>query len=225
MDGMGESAYMRDEGCESNIDVLANQRVSHGEIVGKGLADTEKTPQVSRNLSSGIDSPIYWGSLTAEDFNRIESLVIKMAVALPCTIQVHTGFTSRGNEALEHMIRGDEVFLLSNWASTKHGPRVTLKIKAPKNKVLGCLGGQEPSIFEGHDDRESLMVLACMLPHLKATVHSVTPLSMRSKGVDNPLLSIRVDLKPVDMGELLSGVRTLFDKDLKERKLSTEDGD
>ena len=60
-----------------------------------------------------------------------------------------------------------------------------------------------------------------MLPHAKATVCELTPVSLRNTGVAGPNMSIRLDMEEVDFVKLREEVGALLEKPCTERALSS----
>ena len=163
--------------------------------------------------------PVNWSVPTSDDLARIKSAVAEVLAALPITTNIYSGFTQEGNDAAESLMPGDAVVVNGKWNKDDFngltGSTVT-------GEQLGRFGEWLSIVDDYEVNRIAPGVLALLVPHVRATVAELTPLSLRNKGVDGPKLSVRLDaLRIDDFNALLDEVEELLKKDCPERNLSS----
>ena len=162
--------------------------------------------------------PINWGKPTSDDVVRIRNTALDVLTALPVVMDFNAGFTPEGNKAAEGLIPGDEVMLKSAWG--KDGPS-GLELKTPKGITLGTHSGRLRIFDDYYANDAALGVSSLLLPHIRATIFELVPVSLRTKGVDGPILRVRLDALPADLAQAMKEVVELLKKDCPDRTLST----
>ncbi len=161
--------------------------------------------------------PINWRKPTPDDVTRIKNTALEVLAALPLVVDFNSGFTPAGNKAAESLMPGDGAVLTSLWG--KDGSRA-LEAKTLNGVKLGDRGWV--SILDGYYANEAALgALSLLLPHVRATIFELVPVSLRSRGVDGPTVRVRLDALPTDLEQVMAEVNELLKKDCTERALST----
>lgn len=164
-----------------------------------------------------------WMNPGENDLRSIEHAIFAMLSAFPLVEVIGYGFTTVGREAAERLFPGDPVFMESDWASSETFGQVQFALKDFEGNTLCTLCHFYLTNLE--DSRETSVLLACLLPHLRVTIWDLKPGSLRSKGCNDPEMTIRFDLEPVDVEILINEVHAIFEKPLAQRTLSTRKGE
>lgn len=160
-----------------------------------------------------------WTDPSEKDLAKIDELILKGPECFPLCQWAEGDFTQVGKDAGESMLPGDAVVVTSEWGDG--GARFFVRNLEGVELCriyfwdLGLSGNWE-------DDRDASAVVACLLPYLRVSVWSLTPLSMRNKGAYGPKLMLRFDLEPVEASELVTHVHALLEKKLEDRALSSK---
>mgnify|MGYP004497053439 CR=1 FL=1 len=168
---------------------------------------------------------INWTSPETKDFRKIDRIMFNLIGSFPWVCDLDSGYTPEGNEAAEHLFPGDAVVVSSEWAIGDTPGEVRFKVCDSNGAVIGVLWGWMNLVSDSRERRSSAAALACILPHLRATVWDLMPVSLRNKGVYGPKLSIRFDLDPIAAEELIAQTHALLEKDLNDRALSSKGGE
>ena len=175
--------------------------------------------------------PLNWESPNEEDLAEIGLAVLCGVCGYPKYLGFNEESSPEGNEEAEHLLVGDPVTLVSDWFVVDydadpdedpvafHGCGADLKVYGPKGGLLGTTW-----CHMMYQDETSDGVLVCILPHLRATLQDMTPISLRNAGVGRPKLTVRLDLEPIDAGRLVDEVHALLKKDIGSLSLSTIKG-
>ena len=167
---------------------------------------------------------VNWANPKEKDLRKIDGLIMNAMSSFPWTHRCDCGFTSKGNEAVELLFPGDDVKVVSDWTSAETPGKVMFKVYDAKGTAIGGISSWM-NLYVGYEENQSSSAaLASLLPHLRTTVWELTPGSLRKEGVDDPTLSIRFDLEPVDIDTLIAETHALLEKDRKERSLSSKGG-
>lgn len=166
-------------------------------------------------------SNINWNTPQKDDLKLIDDFVIDTVCLFPWfNSTIH--FTGCNTDRFERLLPGDTVVIESHWDSSGDPDKVTLVIKSNDNTNIGILINDIKFTKYGFtylNHNYSAAILSCLLPHLTATIYSLTPASLRGAGVSDPALAIRLDLEPVDLKALSAEVRSLLNKTCSERSL------
>lgn len=174
-------------------------------------------------------SSVNWLAPMSKDIRKIDEGLMAILDSLPYLALFNGRGSAEGDEEAEHLLVGDPVTVSSKWSRLTLKSGVTrcycsLEVRGPKGNVLGtekCL--TFPCEYgSSYGASEIDPVLACILPHLKATLWGVTPLSLcKNKNVAGPKLVVRFDGKPFDVSRLVREVHSVLKKEPKLRGLST----
>lgn len=212
---------------KSGIDDLAE--LAHAAALGSwnqfGWSDEEEDDDYGYYNDGGESvnlwnsPPVNWRKPTTGDVKKITDAALDVLAALPLVFDVYYDFTSEGNEAAEGLMPGDAVVVSGEWNKTDFN---SLTVLAVTGERLGRIGGWLSIVDNYEVNRIAPGVLALLLPHVRATVAELTPMSLRNKGVDGPKLSIRLDLLVIDdFTAVLEEVRESLNKDCSERGLAS----
>lgn len=199
---MGATRSWSEWGEDANEDYLLENVGDDGESIG--FHDVPPT--------------INWIRPTEDDFKHIDKMMLEAIGSFPQVRRIYDGFTTEGNEAAERLFPGENVTVVSEWSTRKTPCRVSFKVCDSNDTVIGTITGWT-------NDASTFAALACILPHLKATVWKLVPLSLRSSSAPGPLLSVRFDLEPIDAKELIAETHALLKKSCKARSLSSKKED
>lgn len=147
------------------------------------------------------------------------SAVVDVAAALPLIAGIGYGYTKEGNDAVEALLPGDVVSVSGEWNETDFS---ALKVSTSDGSQIGYVSGWIRVVEDYDINRIALGVLSLMLPHTKATVCELTPVSLRNTGVEGPNMSIRLDMEEVDFAKLREEVSAMLEKPCSERTLSSD---
>lgn len=164
--------------------------------------------------------------LEEEPLRGFDECVDDIVRSFPWFHRLDTDFSVQGNEAIEHLFPGDAVTVVSDWEYSGASGEVTLRVYDADGTCIGAMGGyiDDFHAVSREDELSPSETLACLLPHLKATVYSLVPMSLRNKTAKGPILSVRFDIEPVDIEALVEEVRELLKKPLGYRSLSSKEG-
>ena len=163
--------------------------------------------------------PVNWRNPTSGDISKIAAAVVDVAAALPLIAGIGYGYTKEGNDAVESLLPGDEVLVSGEWSDTDFS---ALKVSTLGGAQIGYISGWIEIVEDFDINRIALGVLSLMLPHTRATVCELTPVSLRSTGVEGPNMSIRLDMEEVDFAILREEVSAMLEKSCSERTLSSD---
>ena len=163
--------------------------------------------------------PVNWSNPTESDVSKILSAVVEVAASLPLIVGVEKGWTKAGVQAVEAMLPGDVVAVVGEWESI--GPS-ELKVMTLDGVQIGFPWSWMRIVEDYEVDRIAHGVLALMLPHIRATVYELTPVSLRNTGIEGPDLRIRLDMEEVEFTALREEVREMLEKPYFERSLSSD---
>lgn len=153
----------------------------------EGKTFASKVPHV---FASGFDDPM---DLQASE-ELFETVLNQLARDFPITRDIegthHMGRIPR----IEHVRVGDPLVLAADWQSEWFDP-VCIEVFNASGETLGNL--RQHSSFTMSGNRE----LACLLPHIIATVETVTPKSKRRKNAKYALMDVRMEIDPAVLGE------------------------
>ena len=169
--------------------------------------------------------PINWTNPEKKHLRKIDRIMFNLIGAFPWVCEIGSGFTPEGNEAAERLFPGDAVIVSSEWVIGDTPGEVRFKVCDSNGTVIGVLWGWMNLVSDSRERRSSAAALACILPHVRATVWNLMPVSLRNRGVSGPKLSIRFDLEPIAAEELIGQTHALLEKDLKDRTLSSKGGE
>lgn len=145
--------------------------------------------EASRVFASGFDDPM--------DIQADEELFVatlnQLAREFPITQDIegthHMGRIPR----IEHVRVGDSLVLAADWQNEWFDP-VCIEVFNAAGETLGNLRERFSPTLSGNRE------LACLLPHLKATVETVTPKSKRRKNAKYALMDVRMEIDPAVVG-------------------------
>lgn len=179
-----------------------------------------------RDNSRPFLSNINWNTPQKDDLNLIDRFIVNSICLFPwCNSTIH--FPGCDADCVERLFPGDTVVIESHWDSSGDPDKITFLIKSIDNIAIGSMGGDikiAGQRFTYLNHNYSAAILSCLLSHLTATIYSLTPTSLRSKGISDPALTIRFDLEPVDLSTLLAEVHSLLNKACGERSLTSKRG-
>lgn len=161
---------------------------------------------------------VNWRNPSAKDEEKIVSSIVDVMAALPLALSVGYGFTKEGNDAVEKLLPGDTVQITGEWDATDFR---ALKVSTVEGAQIGYTSGWVRIVEDYEINRIALGILALILPHIKATVSELTPVSLRNTGVEGPSMGIRLNACIVDFDEVMDEVRALLERDCPERALSS----
>lgn len=173
---------------------------------------------------------VNWRNPSEREINTVVSVAACVVAALPYSWSLGYGWTKEGNEAVEKMLPGDEVMVTSEWSDSSF---TSLKVSTVDNIQIG-IGNEHMFIARGASiddygryitscdiDEIALGVLALMLPHIKATICDLTPVSLRNTGVEGPKMSVRFDALRLDFASVMDEIRESLKKECSERTLTS----
>lgn len=153
----------------------------------EGKTFASKIPHV---FASGFDDPM---DLQASE-ELFETVLNQLARDFPITRDIegthHMGRIPR----IEHVRVGDPLVLAADWQSEWFDP-VCIEVFNVSGETLGNL--RQHSSFTMSGNRE----LACLLPHIIATVETVTPKSKRRRNAKYALMDVHMEIDPAVLGE------------------------
>lgn len=145
--------------------------------------------EMSHVFASGFDDPM--------DVQADEGLFVaalnQLARECPITQNIegthHMGRIPR----IEHVRVGDPLVLAADWQSEWFDP-VCIEVFNTAGETLGNLTTRFTPTLSGNRE------LACLLPHVTATVETVTPKSKRRRNAKYALMDVRMELDPAVKG-------------------------
>lgn len=197
-DDFEDGDYGDDDECDENADFVAR------------CSDFERIPTT------------IWENPQESDLKEIDKLILSAVGSFPWCYDVCHGFSSQGTETAEHLFPGDAVTVVSDWSTPEYPGRVFFHVLDDQGTQLAIIESWIQLYGDWQRDLHSSAALACLLPHLTATVDELVPVSLRSKNVAEPKLSIRFDIEPIDFETLLTQTHALLEKDPEERTLSSK---
>ena len=145
--------------------------------------------EASRVFASGFDGPL---DIQADE-DLFEATLNQLAREFPSTQDIegthHMGRIPR----IEHVKVGDPLVLAADWQSEFFDP-VCIEVFNAAGETLGNLRERFSPALSGNRE------LACLLPHITATVETVTPKSKRRRNAKYALMDVRMELDPAVMG-------------------------
>lgn len=146
-------------------------------------------PAAAVRFWSGLDHP----TPTQADESLFEGQLMGLIRGLPSSVPIE-GTHHRGRAArIEHVQVGDPLVLVADWENRWFDP-VAIEVFDARGGTLGYLA--RDSTLMDFATQTGYRGLACLLPHLSASVASVTPLSKRRKNAKYALLDVRIELEP-----------------------------
>ena len=145
--------------------------------------------EASRVFASGFDDPM---DIQADE-QLFETALNQLAKEFPIIQDIEgTGYMDRIAH-IEHVQAGDPLVLAADWENQWFDP-VCIEVFNAKGETLGNLSNRFSITLSGHRE------LACLLPHITATVETVTPKSKRRKNAKYALMDVRMELDPAVLG-------------------------
>ncbi len=145
--------------------------------------------EASRVFASGFDDPM---DIQADE-ELFVSTLNQLAREFPITQDIegthHMGRIPR----IEHVRVGDPLVLAADWQSEFFDP-ACIEVFNAAGETLGNLRERFSPALSGNRE------LACLLPHVTATVETVTPKSKRRKNAKYALMDVRMELDPAVLG-------------------------
>lgn len=145
--------------------------------------------EASRVFASGFDDPM---DIQADE-ELFVSTLNQLAREFPITQDIegthHMGRIPR----IEHVRVGDRLVLAADWQNQWFDP-VCIEVFNAAGETLGNLRERFSPTLSGNRE------LACLLPHVTATVETVTPKSKRRKNAKYALMDVRMELDPAVVG-------------------------
>ena len=158
-----------------------------------GTLYVTEPPQIEIPKAETPDEPLFTIAIdeaTEDEKTRLRMESILSDIPLVLKIQ-GTAYLNR-TPRFERLREGETLVVATDWNSEHYDP-VALEVFNSKGETLGYTCRDEYYYAAGQLD-EGWGCLAAIMPHLKATVDSVTPLSARRKGSKYPLMDIRFEL-------------------------------
>lgn len=145
--------------------------------------------EASRFFASGFDDPL--------DIQADEDLFVatlnQLAQEFPISQDIEGTHYMGRIPRIEHMKVGDPLVLAADWQSEWFDP-VCIEVFNAAGETLGNLHERFSPTLSGNRE------LACLLPHLTATVETVTPKSKRRKNAKYALMDVRMEIDPKVIG-------------------------
>ena len=159
-------------------------------------------------------SPRNWDNPDEEDLAEIDEQIIEMLPLFPIERKATgQGLFGRGQN-VEYCVPGSEVRLKSDW-DTSRFRYVEVDILDKEGKSLGDVGTD----YSAQDN--GLVVIACLLPHIRATVVNMETRGSRGDWRKQAHFNVRLELEPIDLAAVLAEVHELLRLDPKRRLLSS----
>ena len=159
-------------------------------------------------------SPRNWDNPDEEDLAEIDEQIIEMLPLFPIERKATgQGLFGRGQN-VEYCVPGSEVRLKSDW-DTSRFRYVEVDILDKEGKSLGDVGTD----YSAQDN--GLVVIACLLPHIRATVVNMETRGSRGDWRKQAHFNVRLELEPIDLAAVLAEVHELLRLDPKRRSLSS----
>lgn len=134
-------------------------------------------------FASGFDDP---DEMQADE-ELFETAVNSLMREFPLTMPIEGTHVLGRAQRIESIKVGDSLVLAADWQSPYFTP-VCIEVFNEKGETLGNLSGIHTFFMSGHRE------LALLLPYIKATVESVTPLSKRRKNAKYALMDVKLEL-------------------------------
>lgn len=145
--------------------------------------------EASRVFASGFEDPL---DIQADE-DLFEATLNQLAAEFPITQDIegthHMGRIPR----IEHVKVGDSLVLAADWQSEFFDP-VCIEVFNAAGETLGNLRERFSPTLSGNRE------LACLLPHITATVETVTPKSKRRRNAKYALMDVRMAIDPAVVG-------------------------
>ena len=199
-------------------------KVQVSELPQVELPSAEETEAFARKVShvfaSGFDDPL---EIQADE-QLFETALNQLAREFPITQDIEgTGYMDR-TARIEHVRVGDPLVLAGDWENQWFDP-VCIEVFNARGETLGNLSNRFSVTLSGHRE------LACMLPHITATVETVTPKSKRRKNAKYALMDVHMELDPAVLGsdgnltpEVVEEAKALLELPRGERVLLSKGG-
>ena len=153
-----------------------------------------------------------WENPGKSAFEKISDYTLDVLSKFPIECEV-TGQKYLGrNENIEHLVPGSEVRLESDWNSP-YFKYAGIEIFDKEGRSLGNVGGY------GNPTDNTRAVLACLLPHIHATVVNVKTQGSRGNRRAQAHFDVRLELEPIDLPVALEEMRSLLKLDSEKRSL------
>ena len=175
-----------------------------------------------------IDGPYGGGSfnLDASDARAVLDVIACALPGFPKIFDTRSEFArAEGSKYLERnttvdsLTPGDSLVLVSNW-DLKHSLAPEVKVFTVDGRAVGILS--EPSIgMPAFGEEQMNIALACLVPHLRATVESVVPVFVRGNSAVHSLATVRVEINDTSLSSIVGEVHELLGKSPKNRSLSS----
>ena len=212
---------LRQLGAVSAKDLLGGDgwRERYGVTETQPYADQRTSKNCLHNYAD-----LNWQKYDMRRKGKYARLVAGTVASFPLVQKINRGFTDKGNGEIETLFSGDEVRLISSWSMVDDKPYAELKVLDSKGIDLGYLDWTyeinplKPGDISSYD---MPMSLACLLPHVRASIWKVVPISMRGKTVKEPEVYVRLDIETVDLQALMAELQPLLAMGLEDRELSS----
>lgn len=171
---------------------------------------------------------------SVDDYEVIDEFLVRALRTFPLLRFFKYGELSDYGERSESLCPGDRLMLTADWlqgssdSDTTNGAcHISFSLYDLNGNIMGTfedlyvfLDLEVPGLYRGGVNSFKDYAIACLLPHLVVTVVDITPSSLRSSKAVPALVTIRLDLEPLDYKRTLSEVHALLSRDLSDR-LST----
>lgn len=171
---------------------------------------------------------INWRKPTDNDFTRIDSIVLEVLSAFPQEHSMNRYSMEEYADNAETLNVGERVVVRTVWDDEKmpseyeYRPRyVMFNVETMSGKPLDRLHDWMEIVDDWRISEAAPQVLACLLPHVNATICELNPVSLRNANVTSPEMSIRFDLEPIDLDAVILEVHEALEKSFEDRSLST----
>lgn len=181
------------------VDSLPEIRLDGEEVLGDSEADGDNACYVP--FASGFDDP----DEAQADEELFETAVNSLMREFPLTMPIEGTHVLGRAQRIESVKVGDSIVLAADWQSPYFTP-ACIEVFNEKGETLGNLSETRTVFLSGHRE------LALLLPYIKATVESVTPLSKRRKNAKYALMDVKLEL---DTGLLPEKWGTVYEEHLK----------
>lgn len=151
---------------------------------------------LSQAFASGFDAPTEMEA----DEELFKTALSSLTREFPKTMALEGTHVLGRAARIENIKEGDALVLAADWESPYFDP-VCIEVFNTAGETIGNLSAEFNTMLFGHRE------LACLLPHITATVKSVTPLSQRRKGSKHALMDVSLE---IDSSILTAGFRSTY---------------
>lgn len=195
------------------------------EGVDESIYGDESPNSVLGEIVSGFEGGGYsryacldWLHLTERDLKDIDWLILNNLHQFPWFCHC-MGWSAEGIECIERMLPGDSVRVCARWLKPMGVGGVSIFANNDEGVALARVETTPRFLNSWEGPLASAQLFACLLPHLKVSVTEVKPRKSRDSYVDSAYFTLRFDLEPIDVGEVLEGVRRLLSENLEDRTM------